>query len=435
MAVKRNSPSHSDYLQNWEEICLQNILEKGLPLLYWATEHSDWYRGKADIKSFILSTDKPQTDLHRLWKTLPLLQKGDLRSHIEQINTKSVPADHHPVGKTTTSGSTGIPVQVGTTRLTTLVNDHLILREHEWQQRDFRAKHAFNRYLPDPYRGPEGLDLDSWGPPVSDHHQTGPATALHVARSIDEIQVWLERSNPTYLLSQPSVISALLDQMGERKPPALQEVRLFAEPFERELEERLKHQWNVTASDIYSASEVGTIAFRCKEGNQLHVQGDGLYLEVLNEQGENCQVGETGRVVITSFVNYATPLIRYDIGDYATVGPKCCCNRDSLVLERVDGRLRNMFQTPDGRVYWPVRMGVLRQFTEINQIQVIQTALDKIDLKLVLNQPLTPAQKTQIIQRLQDALSYPYDVTITPVDRIERAKSGKFEECLSLLHP
>jgi phenylacetate-CoA ligase len=69
----------------------------------------------------------------------------------------------------------------------------------------------------------------------------------------------------------------------------------------------------------------------------------------------------------------------------------------------------------------------------VRQFQYVQTALDKIELRLVLNRPLTEAERGQAVELVRDALGYPFRVEIMPVSEIARGPTGKFEEFLSLL--
>ena len=48
-----------------------------------------------------------------------------------------------------------------------------------------------------------------------------------------------------------------------------------------------------------------------------------MIVEVLNEDGSACAPGECGKVVITHLHNFASPLIHYDIDDFAEVGEAC----------------------------------------------------------------------------------------------------------------
>ena len=55
------------------------------------------------------------------------------------------------------------------------------------------------------------------------------------------------------------------------------------------------------------------------------------------------------RVVISTLHNFAMPLLRYDIGDFAEVGDDCPCGRRLPVLKRILGRQRNLLCLPSGQ--------------------------------------------------------------------------------------
>ena len=78
---------------------------------------------------------------------------------------------------------------------------------------------------------------------------------------------------------------------------------------------------------MYSSQEVGYIALQCPENESYHIQAENVLVEILDDDGLPCEPGEVGRVVVTALHNLATPLLRYDIGDYAEVGSPCSCGR------------------------------------------------------------------------------------------------------------
>jgi len=158
-----------------------------------------------------------------------------------------------------------------------------------------------------------------------------------------------------------------------------------------------------------------------------------LLVEILDDAGQACGVGDTGRLVLTPLHNLATPLLRYEIGDYATVGAPCPCGRSSTVIQRILGRVRNMARSPDGRRFYPVGVSGIRNITPIRQAQYVQTAADHIDLRVVLDRPLTGVENKAAIDFVRRALGFPFEVAIVAVDVIERGPTGKFEEFLSLL--
>ena len=104
----------------------------------------------------------------------------------------------------------------------------------------------------------------------------------------------------------------------------------------------------------------------------------------------------TGRVIVTDLLNFATPLVRYDIRDYAEVGGACPCGRGLPTLKRILGRERNLVIKPDGTRNWPlVGFHQFRDIAPIQQYQFIQHDLETIEVRLVSEAPLSKAQEEQ----------------------------------------
>lgn len=159
-----------------------------------------------------------------------------------------------------------------------------------------------------------------------------------------------------------------------------------------------------------------------------------MLVEILRDDGTPCAPGETGRVIVTSFYNYAMPFIRYEIGDYAVVGPlKVKCPVRLPTLARVFGRYRNTFTLKDGRIIYPyVTIGRFRDFVAFEQVQVVQTDYDEIEVRYV---PLSNAKPDEagLQAYLREAIDQSFNVRAVAVDEIPRTGSGKFEDFLSLV--
>src|SRR3546814_3878705 len=78
----------------------------------------------------------------------------------------------------------------------------------------------------------------------------------------------------------------------------------------------VQRAWGVPLKDSYSCEEAGYLTMQCPDHEVYHVQSENVLLEVVDDDGRPCGPGETGRVLITSLHNFATPLIRYELGDY-----------------------------------------------------------------------------------------------------------------------
>jgi phenylacetate-CoA ligase len=417
----------SDSLQLGQSLQLRRLLR-------WIAGQSRYYQNAGWTDEVLRDLDQRPDAFWDVWRRIPVLTKPDLRAHGDLIHSVSVPDDQKPLGLSFTSGSTGIAVEVRTTAVTRVMGNALTVRENVWQRRDFLKRLGAIRYRPAGDRDPAGSDLPSWGPPSAALFRTGPASYIHVGHSVNGLAAWLARFDPHYLITFPSVAEPLLARVAEltSRPLRLEEIRFIAEPLDPELERRLVERHRFHVSDIYSANEVGIIAFRCELGS-LHVQSESVLVEIIDNQWRACGPGEAGHLVVTALHNLATPLIRYDLGDFAIPGDPCACGRGLPVIRQVLGRVRNLVRTPDGRRSWPVDLAKIRSVRVIRQAQFFQTSIDTVQLNIVSERPLTMDEQGQATEAVRAALGYPFNVAFVRVDDIPRGPTGKFEEFMSQL--
>ncbi|MBI3708709.1 MAG: phenylacetate--CoA ligase family protein, partial [Proteobacteria bacterium] len=202
-----------------------------------------------------------------------------------------------------------------------------------------------------------------------------------------------------------------------------------------EVREECRLAFDAPVIDAYSAQEVCNIAFQCPDHPHLHVLAETIVVEVIDKEGRPCAPGETGRVVVTPLHNYATPLLRYELGDWAEVGGACSCGRTLPVLTRILGRERNnLLLTATGERYWPA-FGT-RRFTEIAPIlqhQFVQKTADAIEARFVVARSLTPEEERQLRAHILSQLPGPFRLDFVYRDDIPRNAGGKFENFISEL--
>jgi phenylacetate-CoA ligase len=405
-------------------------LQQFVQLARHAAETSAFYAER--FRSVGLSPAGPWT--WELFTQLPLLTRRELLTCAPQIHSQRSPQPHGPWHELQTSGSTGEVVAVRRTGVSQLLWLALNMRDHLWHQRDFRRSLCVIR------AGIAVQDDDAvareagWGPPVSLLHDSGPCYTRPLSTDVAELARWLVEKDPDYLLTYPTALAGLLDrfQSTGQQPRKLGEVRTIGETLTPALRARCQALLGVPIVDAYSAQEVGAIALQCRDSNLYHVHAESLIVEVLNADGRACAPGETGRVVVTDLHNFATPIIRYELRDYAEVGPSagCACGRGLPTLTRVLGRQRNMVVLPNGQRYWPlVGLHHFREVAQILQYQLIQHDLAQVEMRLVTAAPLEAAAETRLIQIVQEALGHPFQIRLTYVDgQLERSAGGKFEE-------
>jgi phenylacetate-CoA ligase len=345
------------------------------------------------------------------FRSLPPLTRADLQQAGDDFFCSDVPEDQGFVGEIRTSGSTGQPVRVRKTAINQLFWQANMMRLHDWHRIPYHSRGAVIRFGTKEY-----LERPHWGPPYAMLYRTGQVQFIPLSTTPEEQARLLRLFQPKMLQVMPSSLSGLADVWRAEGMglPELAYIRTLGEILPDELRETVAELApGVSVIDGYSSQEVGSIALQCPDGGGYHANAESLIVEVLDDDGEPCGPGETGRVVITDLHNLASPVVRYEIGDYAQVGEPCACGRGLPRLDRILGRSRNLVVLPNGDRYWP-RLGVRRisGIVALRQLQVIQESLERVTVLLATEEPVTAEQKTAITAVVQDSLRHPFDVDI-----------------------
>lgn len=385
----------------------------------------------------IASTDLEPAKLatRQHWSKLPLLTRRELQTADPPILSNSVPDLHGRVAQSITSGSTGQPVVVSKASIAQLYWIAFAVRDHLWHGRDFGGTLASIRYTkPDVHLPPAGGMRTYWNERIADLFPTGPAFVLNIRSSVEEQLAWLRRLEPRYLLTYPSVAMELAQHLHEHSLgiDGLVELRTFGEVLDDTVRNYCRDALRVPISDIYTSQEVGYIAIQCPEDGEprYHVQSENVFVEVLDQDNQPCRPGQTGKIVVSTLHNFATPLLRYEIGDYGEVGDACSCGRGLPVIRRILGRERNLMTFPNGERRWPgfAEGDRPQHLPPFYQFQLVQTALDQIEARVVLDKPWTTQEEEVVRNHLHRSLGYPFRLTFNYVEEIPRSPTGKFEE-------
>lgn len=363
------------------------------------------------------------------FRSLPLLRRRDLQRSPERFLTDSPPRSHGRVHTGQTSGSTGSPIQYRGTTLTNAFWRAMTVRDHLWRERNFQGRYAVIRAL-----APNDRQFPNWGPATAGLYETGPSFSLDIRNDIEFQIHWLQAKKPDYLQTYPTNLRALLQLCTERRLrlPFLKGILTTSETLDPDLRQLCLDVLGVPLADCYSAEEVGYIALQCPSSDLYHIQAEHVLVELLDEDDMPCAPGQPGRVVITTLTNFAMPLIRYEILDYAIAGPPCPCGRGLPTLTQILGRTRNLLMLPDGRRYWPL-FGFHQWMNTlpITQMQLVQKKIDQIDVRYVSSKTLTQTDLLALAEIVNKALKHPFSLRFVPVNKIERGHGGKFEDFIS----
>jgi phenylacetate-CoA ligase len=367
------------------------------------------------------------------WREVPILTRAEVEAHGDALRALSVPRHMARESEGKTAGTTGPPLQFVMSEmavLTSLCHYERILEAHDI---DRTAHHARIRLEPPGTADyPEGREDTGWNLSC----RTARYSKLGVHTSIAEQADWLARRMPTYLTTYQSVAAALAQHMEASGASLhLKGVLTVGETVDPAVREDVKRVFDCNIVDRYGATEIGLIAFECPAGGGYHVCAESVLLELLDDDGNDAAEGTPGRVVLTSLYNFAMPFIRYDIGDLAVAahGP-CPCGRTLPRLVTILGRQRGVFTFPDGAQYSPWRWKRLF-YRPLNarQVQFLQTAPDRIDVRYVPNNGAGPPDPAMIEHIGRTGIHPMVVCRAVPVAEFPRSPSGKIEDSISLV--
>ena len=113
------------------------------------------------------------------------------------------------------------------------------------------------------------------------------------------------------------------------------------EPYSDKTKIEISEMFNIEVFDHYGLAEVNTgILYECKQSGMMHPLESYIYLEVVNEKGEQVESGEVGELVFTSLKKQASPVIRYKTGDLVKYFGEisCSCGKKGRACGRILSR-------------------------------------------------------------------------------------------------
>jgi phenylacetate-CoA ligase len=403
---------------------IQKYQFQQLQLLVWYCERHSPYFGKR-LRAANLTTQQVSTPSG--FGQLPPLSRRHLQEGGDPFYCKEIPVNHGAIYKAKTSGSTGEPVVVQKTGLNQLNWLATSLLDHLWHQRDFKGRLCAIRPAIQSY-----TQQVNWGLPANLLFKTGLSLGLPITADIRQLAEWILEFQPNNILIYPSLLKALAEYCVKHAYTftKLDHIRTLGETLSQVTRQTAATIFHTKVEDVYSSQEIGTIALECPISGLYHIMEDNLIVEVLKENGEPCVPSEIGRVVITDLHNFSTPLIRYDIGDYAEVGGPCPCGRGLSTLKKIHGRERNLITMPDGSKHWPLTNFMnFRDIAPIQQYQMIQDNLERVEVRLVAARALSADEEDKLKITIQQALGFNFELVFTYFDKqIPLSSNGKFEE-------
>jgi len=185
--------------------------------------------------------------------------------------------------------------------------------------------------------------------------------------------------------------------------------------------------------NTYGCREFMLIASECSHGS-MHLNSDHLVVEAVDDDGQPAPEG--GDLAITDLHNFGFPFVRYRNGDQGLPGTAgCSCGRGLPLLERLDGRSLDVLRTPSGAtIPGEYFFNVMRPVEGVRRFQVVQEALDRLEVRYVLGPEFTAADQARIEEEVRRVLDdEPMEVTYRAMDELPTTASGKLRVTVSRL--
>lgn len=224
------------------------------------------------------------------------------------------------------------------------------------------------------------------------------ASVVRMGPGIPELQ-WdsIFRYKPKYLITVPSFLLKMIDYAEKHcldyKNSSVYGAVCIGESIKNQdftdniLSQKIKEKWDINLFSTYASTEMSTAFTECEIQNGGHHHPELIITEILDDDGNPVQEGESGELTITTLGVEAIPLLRFKTGDIVKAHYEPCpCGRNTMRLGPVIGRKQQMIKYKGTTLYPPAMNDILNDFNNILCYQiVIQTneiGLDEIIIKL-----------------------------------------------------
>lgn len=363
------------------------------------------------------------------WSTIPILTRLDVKASGSEMMSGGTPDGHGLARSVASSGTTGMPVTVHSTDLMSVAGALAFERACRWYgyQNGDRICVALNTSQV------ESLNRETWA--VGDDVTGGLEGNLSAAR-LGVSRSWTPELILSHMKQHGSVCfsgnSTTLEDVAEAQLQQALDIQIkFMVGKSMALTDRarnlVRRAFKSNAYSVYSSMEAHKIAHECPVSGGFHVNSELVFVEIVDEEGRACAVGETGRVIVTPLLGTAQPLIRYEQGDLANWGKPCSCGRPHPVIARIEGRIRNRFQFAGGHKFIPaIGFEPYRDLLKADQWQVAQTGPLDIEVRFVAAAPDEAIDFTGLTRILAKSFHKDLRVSYRRMEMLPRTAAGKF---------
>lgn len=392
-------------------------------LLRHANDRVPFYRRLFAEAGFDPGSVESVADLRRI----PVVRRADLQGRpLEEVTARG--ADLSRCGRSRTSGSTGVPLEiVSGPRDRAAFNPSFFRVYLAWGLRPWHRLTSFQARR-------SALGAHSW-------YEDLGLFRRQLLSSLEPAESWIEavrRFRPHlvhgYSLTLKLFAEAVRDRgVDDLRVPLVVSTSGLLDRGGRAL---LEAGLGSRVVDVYASEEAGgVIAWQCPLCEGYHLSEDTVVTEVLRD-GRPAGPGEEGEVVVTNLSSATMPFIRYEQGDVVRLAdtvPRC--GREGMpLLAEVAGRTGDYVLLRTGRRLTPHPFFlVLDHAAGVGRWQVVQEAIDRIAVRVEAGRGSEALDVPAILTGLGSLVGEGVAIDVAVVDHLDRGASYKLRSVISRL--
>ncbi|HPC96317.1 MAG TPA: AMP-binding protein [Sedimentisphaerales bacterium] len=366
-------------------------------------------------------------------KEFPLLSKEMVQQSAPLLVPSSL--DRIPHHRGTTGGSTG-------NQLVILEDESAYAREKAYIHAQWRRVGYAPQCRKATFRGvpfQKITDTCFWQEnPIHNELQFSP---FHMSE--DNLPHYIRKLivyQPQFLHGYPSAVDALAEYVLRHgltpQLPRITAALLVSESCSPSQRERIESAFQTQVYSFYGHSERTVLGGECEKSRCYHAVPSYGVLEILNEKGEPCEVGESGEIVGTGFLKRAMPLIRYRTDDVAVrESYQCACGRCWDRFSNVLGRwtLEGSIIGKTGATISAAALNIHGDvFANVVRYQYYQEKQGELEIRVIPNTRFQERDSEGIRAAHEQKLWGEVRVRVVPVREIPLAPSGKQRRIVSM---
>ena len=357
------------------------------------------------------------------WAEIPIVTRADLRDRRNEMQATVLPPGHGPTGVISSSGSTGVSIQITIPKIMTFVAGQAWRRAQLAHKIDVSKGYLIFRTL-----NADGSNITY--DMTQEVKGAGEVSPIAIKRGLSTPQkLELVKQSGLRILLDTSIHVEILahENIRQGRPVKLDVVIGIGMGFTSEQEALILASFGARIFSPYSSKEGALMASQCPVNRKhFHITSEQLISEVVDEYDRLIEDGKVGRSIITPLFNTAQPLIRYDQGDLVAKLNDCGCQVRLPVFTQIAGRSDPIFRFPGRDVVIARVDDVLVQSALCaDAFQFAQVAALEVHVRYLAVQEADNAAVSMVRQHLSPLFGSDVMLNFIRVDEIPQNAGGK----------